>query len=335
MLYATTRSKVETFTAQRALRDRRSPDGGCFVPVQMPLYTQKEIFALKEQSPGEAIAQVMNRFFGTDVSGRDVEFVLGKNLLRQEDMNHRIVVAELWRNSEGSFQRTVRLLNQRFSVELGARQPGEWIQVVCRIAFLFAVYGELQRKGVTDPRYVLDIAVESGDFSDAIAAWYARQMGLPVGTIVVCCTGDGGIWDLLSRGQMRVNGSECETSLERLLFAVLGRPDVERFVEQCEKGGTFVLNPEKQRLIQEKMFASVVSQRREFQTMRSIYRTKDCILHPDVAVAYAGLQDYRAVSGLNHAALLISRESPVNCLDDVKQALGIDEQELRRQLKLL
>ena len=46
MLYATTRSKMDTYTAHRALHDDRSPDGGFFVPFKMPFYDKNQLAEL-------------------------------------------------------------------------------------------------------------------------------------------------------------------------------------------------------------------------------------------------------------------------------------------------
>lgn len=335
MLYATTRSKVETFTAQRVLRDDRAPDGGCYIPVQMPVFSRKEILELKNQTPGECIARVMNLFFSTELSGLDVEFVLGRGFFGLKDMSHRIVVAELWRNGEGKFDRLVRILYQQVCVEPVARKPGEWMVIAAKICCLFAMYGELQRREITDPRYTLDIAVESGDFTSPMAAWYARKMGLPIGDIVICCGDDSGIWDLVSKGQMKVNPAAAKTSLERLIYGALNWSDAELFVEKCGKKGVFTLNSEKHRLLRTGLSAAVVSTRRRNQTIPNVYRTNGYVLHPDTALIYAGLQDHRAVAHTGSHALILSLDSPMTCADQMIAALGIDERTLRKSLNIL
>ena len=335
MLYATTRSKVETFTAQRVLRTDRAPDGGCFVPVQLPVYSAKEIRGLKDQTPGEIIARVMNQFFGTELSGRDVEFVLGRKLFNLVDMSHRITIAELFRNPEGSFDRLVRTLFQQVRVEAAPAETGEWMHICARIAFLCAVYGELQRKNLTDPRTTIDFAADSGDFRGPMAAWYARKMGLPIGNLIISCPDDTGLWDLLSRGQVRADAVWLDSSLERLIFAALGRSDAEQFVAECGTRGLYILNPEKQRLLRDGLLASVVSDRRMMQTIPNVYRTNGCILHPAAARTFAGVQDYRAVSGTNSLALMLALDSPVKQADAVGRSLHITEQELRERLDIL
>ena len=240
MLYTTTRSNFETGTAQRALRELSAPDGGFYVPMVLPKYTPEQIAALQEQSPAATVAQIMNAFFSCRLTELDVEFLLGKNLAKLVSISHRITVAECWRNREGDFSRVVRLLTERIAVSKQEASPGEWMQIVTRIALLFSLYGQLLRQGDANPGEKADLAVLSGSFMGPMAAWYARRMGLPVGNIICCCNDNGAAWDLLQRGEMRTNlpvhrtaTPRCDVALpaalERLVRGTLGVNETLRY----------------------------------------------------------------------------------------------------------
>ena len=64
MLYVTTRTKNDTFTAARALAEDRSSDGGLFVPLRLPQFDPAQIRQLGEQSFSQNVADVINLFFG-------------------------------------------------------------------------------------------------------------------------------------------------------------------------------------------------------------------------------------------------------------------------------
>lgn len=334
MLYGTTRSKVDTYTAQRALKETRAPDGGLFVPVRLPQYSREEILGLKEQTAAETIAQVLNQFFACRLSSRDVEFLIGRNPYRLVDISHRIAVSELWRNADGSFGRVVRVLTERVSIELGIQKPGEWMQVATRIALLFAIFGELERKGQAGPDQKVDIAVAAGDFTGPMAAWYARKMGLPIGTVVCCCKENGSVWDLLRRGQMRLDPQAVPDSLERLVYGALGWTEVEQYLTALEKGSLYTVNPEQHRLLREGMYVSVASEKRLMTVIPNVYNTNGYILCPNSAVVYAGLMDFRSMSGENGLALMLCEESPLQSEPVVASALGIGSKELRKRLNL-
>lgn len=334
MLYATTRSKVETFTAQRALKSTQAPDGGLFVPVRLPGFSGEEIRSLGNQTSGECIARVMNLFFGTKLSGREIDFRLGRNTCPLAEMGRRTVVAETWHNKDGCFGQTVNGLMGLVSAELGVSKPGQWMFIAARVAVLFAAFGQLQKKELLGADGTIDIAVGAGDFTVPMAAWYAREMGLPIGTIIISCKEESGIWDLIARGQMALDMSAPQC-LERLVYGTLGRADAQQFVQFREDGGMYTLGTEKHRALRDGLYASVISPKRQMEAISNVCRTNGYILDPEGAAAYAGLMDYRAITGAGRLALMLCEESPVLHQTEICMALDIDGSELRRRLNLL
>ena len=200
MLYATTRSKVATYTAQRALKEERAPDGGFYVPANLPVYSREELGQLLMQPEAEIIARVLNRFFKGQLGRLDVEFALGRRLVGTVRISHRIVIGELWRNPEGGFAGLCSRLTQLLSVEEGVSEPGMWMRIACRTALIFAIFARMRRKGIVAPGELVDAAAMTGDFECPVALSVARNMGLPVGEIICCCNDNSGVWDLLNRG---------------------------------------------------------------------------------------------------------------------------------------
>lgn len=343
MLYATTGSKIDTFTPQRAIRENRAPEGGLFVPLRLPWYSAEQIAALAQRPPGENLARVLNEFFPGKLTGKDVEFLLGKDFFRINLLSHRIAAAELWRNPDGSFDRIVRLLTERLSAEPGLVRPGEWMYVAVRIGLLFALFGELERLGLADPETPVDVALGTGHFIAPMAAWYARKMGLPIGTVVCGCNENGGVWDLLRRGQMRTDLARVRTitpawdiplpgSLERLIYETLGREEAVRYRETCQARGLYQITPEQQERLSDGIFASVVSGKRLADVMPNVFRTNGYILCPYSALVYSALLDFRASPGKNGLALMLCEQSPLQREDGICQALGISREELREKL---
>ena len=78
MLYLSTRSKADSFTAYRVLHSDAAPDGGMFLPMQLPVQNDADLAAFAQMNFGEAAAAVLNLFFGTKLSGWDVDFAVGR-----------------------------------------------------------------------------------------------------------------------------------------------------------------------------------------------------------------------------------------------------------------
>ena len=340
MLYETTRSKVATYTAQRALKEDRSPDGGFYVPASLPAFSRDELEALLKEPAGEIVARTLNSFFKGRLTRMDVEFTVGKRFFGLARISHRIVIGELWRNADGSFGELCRRLAERLSAEFGIAQAGTWMRISCRIALVFAMYAELRRQGIVTVDEILDAAVLTEDFEGPYALWTAKRMGLPIGQIICACNDNGGLWDLLNRGQMKLNARvyptiapKCDTAipagLELLIKEKLEWDDVEEFLDLREKGGTWYLSPEEHRYFREGFYAAVISDKRIRMAIPNLYNTNGYILCPYSALVYTGLMDYRSHPGPRRAALMLTDYDPRQCADTVIRALAISDQELR------
>lgn len=344
MLYVTTRSKNDAFKPPVTLRRDRADDGGAFVPFRMPFLDKEQIEALAGKSFGQNVADILELFFSVKLSGWDVEMAIGRRPCLLKPMNFRIVVAELFRNVDGDMNRIVRALSEKIhpdSAIIGA--PTEWSRLAVRIALLFGVFGELLRTEQIRLGSKINIAVSVGDFSAPMAAWYARQMGLPVDTVICGCNENGAPWELLHRGEMEGSAGVIPTStpecdyaihpnLERLICGACGHEETMRYCWSITEGGSYVPDPGVYEELRRGMFAAVVSRVRVETIIPSVYHTNRYILDPYAALAYGALADYRARVGGSAVTLLLAEKSPLHDTQTVTNAMGITAAELRNRV---
>ena len=323
MLYVTTRNKYDTYTAFKANQSDRGPDGGLFLPFRMPELTKEDIESLKQQSFSQRIATILNSFFGTQLTAWDVELYGGKNPVKMVPMGHRILVAEMWRNHDQNYARFVgRLASRICDDEDPARKPTSWIGIAVRIAMLFGIFADLPAMQMP-----VDIVVATDDFSAPMAAWHAREMGLPIGNII-CSHDHPAVWNLLHQGEVRADENVPE-NMERLIAATLGVDENLRFCEIREKGRIYATRTGMLEPLRKGMYATVCSQDRINATIPSVYRMAGYVMGPQTALAYSGLQDYRARTGETRFALLLADKSPVADIKMVSECMEMSEYRLR------
>lgn len=344
MLYVTTRSKSDAYTAARAMNLDRGPDGGLFIPFRLSALSREELLALSDKSFGQNVADILNLFFSTKLSGWDVDMTIGRTPYKLKSMNYRIVAAELWHNMDQNFNRVMDALARRLHPDgeiIG--EPSDWVQTAVRIAVLFGVFGELMRTEQVRLDKPVDIAVPSGTFSAPMAAWYGRKMGLPIGTIICGCNENSAPWDLLHRGELDTDAIAVSTNtpegdlavppdLERLICETCGQEEAMNFFWSCTEGGTYA-PPERQcEAMRQGMFAAVVSRVREETIIPGVYRTNQYILDPYSALAYGALSDYRARFGSGRTVLMMCEKSPLCSGETVSRMMRISVAELKRCL---
>ena len=344
MLYVTTRNIDTTHTAYRTLTDHHGPEGGLFVPFQMPKFDRNAISVLKENSFGQNVANILNLLFSARLDETDVDSCIGRNPTRLVPMSHRMILAETWHNPDRDFNRLVRNLSSRLQGVNDTRNvPTDWADIAIRIAILFGVFGEMMRSNLIDLSHGIDVSVAAGDFSAPMAVWYAREMGLPIGNIICGCNDNGGVWDLLHHGEMRTDGKPVDTdtprgdvtvpyNLERLIFGTLGVYETERFLKSVASGRSYQPTDAFFEDLRRGMYAGVVSNSRMNNIIRSVYHTSAYILDPYSALAYCGLQDYRNRYSENRSALVLCEQSPIHFSEVVSQSIGITKEDLADRL---
>jgi len=330
MLYLTTRDRFDTYTAFHAIKNDTAPNGGLFVPFKLPQINMSD---LADQSFGDCVAYVLNAFFATRLTGKQIEFSIGRNPIRIKSAHQRTVIAQLHRNLDGSYEKMERRLAAKLC---GCFDTDEcttsWVCIAIRIAVLYGVYNEMRRQELSDP--VVDLAVPCGDFRLPMAAWYAREMGLPIGNIICACAPDSGVWDLLRHGELRTSATEpAFDELERLICGALGVSKAADFQKSRDNNSIYVLEKEETDKLSSGIFCAVVSDDRIEKAVSSVYRTSACVLEKGTAVSYSGLLDYRAKTGESRTALLLADSDPADQAAYIAGAMHITEAALRELLR--
>ena len=331
MLYVSTRNEIQTHVARKALTQVRADDGGFYVPVGRGTELAKGISGRRF---GDNVASVLNYLFDTCLSEHDVRLAAGRNPVRIQALANRVLMGECWHNLEDNYSCLVRNLSGLICRDACA-ETGSWASVGVGIAVLFGIFGELMGKGLASEEKKVDISLVSGDFSLAMAAWYARSWGLPIGNIVCCCNENSAVWNLFTHGAFRTDGISFHTltpeadicipeSLERLIFECGGSRAVEHYVERTRKGETYYPDDVLLSRLRSGMYVSVVNTPRMMDIIPNAYTTHNYVLSPYSALAYGGLLDYRAVTGESRRSLILAEKSPLVDRDTVANALSID-----------
>lgn len=344
MLYVTTRGTQDAFTAYRAIRQDRGPDGGFFVPMCMPILTPAEISSLSEKTFGQNVADILNLFFGTKLTGWDVDVTIGRRIFTAKSVGHRTFVGQLWHDAHGSIGWVLRSLAERIVPELsGDDTLPNWLEIGIRIGILFGVFGELLATGQITREKGIDVAVSTGTFAMPMALWHGRKMGLPIQKIVCGCNENGALWDLLNKGTVDTSALAVKTTtpaadfaippnLERLIEGSLGREEALSYWWSCTEGGSYHVSETDLPLLSNGLFAAVISRERVASIIPSVYRTHRYILDPYTALAYGALADYRACTGSVGTTLVLAERSPVCSEALVAECMHVTPKDLKRML---
>ncbi len=308
MLYATTRSKAETYTARRVLDQENASDGGQFVPFKIPVFSHEQLQELLNSSCGQIVATILNLFFSSEISGWDVDCRIGKSPVSLKQIGRRDWAVQTFENPKNHYGYIEQNLYDLTSGSIG-KEPTGWAKIAIRIAVLFASAKELY---TSEP---FDVAVNTGDFTDVMAAWYAREMGLYIGRIICVCNENSSAWEFLTHGELDFSVPAVSTStpkldmavpacLEQLVYHCMGTDASNRFAESYARQEVFCIRPDQAEELSKGLFITVVSNDRIESIRSSILSTKAYALDAYAAITLGGLQDYRAKTGERKTTIL-------------------------------
>ena len=322
MLYVSTRNK-ETFTPLRAISDQKAPDGGIFVPLQLQQLPKTELLKLYKLGFHDVCAYILNQLLDTKLSATDIEFSTGRNIVSFHKMNHKMIVAELWRNLDASYSHIEKSIYNNIS-EVRRGDTPTWIRIAIRIAVLFGIYTQLHNDGLTE----LDIAVYGKDCTAYMAAFYARMMGLPLKTIIIGCDERSGIWDLIQKGEYVTASATAD--VEPLVYATLGHSETNRLLDLISRKRTYFLDDELLPVLSQGFFAAVVGSARRETVISSVWRTNKYVIDSETAVSYSALQDYRARTGESRDTLIFADTTPLADAKKIQSLTHLSYEQLNR-----
>jgi len=329
MLYVSTRNHVDSFTAYRVLHEDHAPDGGMFVPMRFPAFLPEELCQLKTSSFGEIVSIVLNKFFSANLSAWDVEICAGRHPFKLVPMNHKMFISEMWHNQNAQYAYLEsRLYSKLCSERNSITSPKGWTKILIRVAVICGMWGEVL---ATEPDPI-DVAVSADGFSDPIAFYYAKKLGLPIGKIVCVCKNNDVLWEFFRKGEINASSAFPEY-LENLIFDRFGRESACALGNDFEQKSVLRLDDEQLAALREDFYIAVIGADRTDSLACSIYRSNGYIPDLGVALGVGGLQDYRAKSGIVQKTLLLSDCSPTIQAATLCALLRISQDELFQKVK--
>ncbi len=145
---------------------------------------------------------------------------------------HNIQVAGNFDDCQDMVKAVSMDLEFKHQFNLGAMNSINWARIMAQVVYVLWAYLRATDAGGKE----VDIAVPSGNFGNALAVHIARQMGVPVHTIIVCTNRNEVLNEFFRTGIYRVRGKDeffvtsspsmdilKASNLERLIYDLVGR----------------------------------------------------------------------------------------------------------------
>ena len=213
-----------------------------------------------------------------------------------------------------------------------------WGRVLPQIVYYISAYCDLLRDGQIQAGEAINICVPTGNFGNILAAYYAKDMGVPIQNLICASNQNNVLTDFLNTGVYDRNRTFYQTmspsmdilissNLERLLLAITQEDtEVQSYMSQLAETGRYQVSDKVREKIQKQFYGFCCDDQETQKVIHTIYDQYDYLIDTHTAVAFSALEQYRTKTGDQTKTVIASTASPFKFCDNVLTALGVTEQ---------
>jgi threonine synthase len=201
-------------------------------------------------------------------------------------------------------------------------------------------YASLVRDGRIKDGQEINVVVPTGNFGNILAAYYAKQMGLPIHKLICASNENRVLYDFFRTGTYdRKRDFILTTSpsmdilissnLERLIYRLTGE-NAEKCAElmkSLSEGGEYTITDEmKAQLVD--FYGNFCSEDETAQAISDIYKNSNYVIDTHTAVAAGVYKKYVSETADHLPTVIASTASPYKFTRSVMEALGEEHKDL-------
>ncbi|HZJ78334.1 MAG TPA: threonine synthase [Clostridia bacterium] len=222
-----------------------------------------------------------------------------------------------------------------------------WGRLAPQIVYYISAYCDLVSENKINVGDLINIVVPTGNFGNILAAYYAKEMGLPIDKLICASNKNNVLTDFLMTGKYDKNRDFHTTSspsmdilissnLERLLFLLCGMDDIQvrSWMASLTNSGKYDVGKNMLKKLNSIFAAGFCDDEKTKMTIAKTYEDFNYLCDTHTGVAVNVYNSYREESGNTTPTVIASTASPFKFSASVLNALapekakGLDEFEM-------
>lgn len=207
-------------------------------------------------------------------------------------------------------------------------------RLVPQVVYYVYAYSRLYKNGVIAKDEKINVVVPTGNFGNILAAFYAKNMGLPIAKLICASNENKVLFDFFSTGTYDKNREFILTSspsmdilissnLERLIYRIAGN-DAEKnskLMASLSSDGKYEITDEMRAQLSD-FYGNYTSEAETSAVIKKLYEDTGYIIDTHTAVAAGVYDKYKAATGDNDTKTVIaSTASPFKFTRSVMDAI--------------
>lgn len=211
-------------------------------------------------------------------------------------------------------------------------------RLVPQVVYYVYSYSRLLGQGKISEGDPVNFVVPTGNFGNILAAYYAKNMGVPVGKLICASNENKVLFDFFETGVYDKNREFILTTspsmdilissnLERLIFRMTGddAAATSQRMEELASTGSYRVTEEMKGRIQD-FVGGWASEKRTAEEIKRVYESAGYVMDTHTAVASAVYHDYKERTGDGTVTVIASTASPYKFATAVMGAIDAGNQ---------
>lgn len=209
-------------------------------------------------------------------------------------------------------------------------------RLVPQMVYYVYAYSRLVANGTLQAGEPMNVVVPTGNFGNILAAYYAKEMGLPIRKFICASNENKVLYDFFQTGEYDKNRDFILTSspsmdilissnLERLIYKIAGNDAGKNaaLMKQLNEEGRYTISPEMKERLSE-FYGGYASESETAATIKKVYDIAAYIMDTHTAVAATVYDKYVAETGDKTPTVIASTASPYKFTRSVMNAIDRD-----------
>lgn len=219
-------------------------------------------------------------------------------------------------------------------------------RLVPQIVYYVYAYAKMVKCGEIKDGEKMNVVVPTGNFGNILAAFYAKNMGLPIGKLICASNENKVLYDFFATGTYDKNREFILTSspsmdilissnLERLIYRIAGDSAAKNreLMKSLQEDGKYTITEDMRAQLAD-FYGNYASEEETSAVIREIYEETGYIIDTHTAVAASVYKKYQKETGDSTKAVIASTASPYKFTRSVMMAID-DKYDSRPDFELV
>ncbi len=208
-------------------------------------------------------------------------------------------------------------------------------RLVPQIVYYVYAYTRLLADGEIKAGDKINAVVPTGNFGNILAAFYAKNMGLPINKLICASNENKVLYDFFTTGEYDRNREFVLTTspsmdilissnLERLIYRIAGNSAKKNseLMESLKNTGKYEITPEMKAQLSD-FYGNYATEAEDAATIKKLYEDTGYVIDTHTAVAATVYEKYKKETGDDTVTVIASTASPYKFTRSVMDAIDL------------